>query len=38
MRRLKSKNYGKWYIKPSGFNNKIKQLNKELARIQEMNN
>ena len=38
MRRLKQKNYGKWYMKPKQFGNKIKLLNNELERIKEMNN
>ena len=38
MRRLKQKNYGKWFMKPSEFSDKIKILNTELAKIAEMNN
>lgn len=37
MRRLKQKNYGKWYMKPGDFSDKIKLLNTELAKIAEMN-
>lgn len=38
LRRLRQKNYGKWYIKPEDYGKKIELLNTELARIQEMKN
>jgi len=38
MHRLKQKNYGKWYMRPNDFANKIKLLNTELTKMQEMNN
>ena len=38
MRRLKKKNYGKWYLQPAEYSDKIKLLNTELAKIAEMNN
>jgi hypothetical protein len=28
MRRLKMKNYGKWFLQPKDFNFKVKKLNK----------
>ena len=36
LRRLKQKNYGKWYVNPEDYNRKIGLLNSELARIEEM--
>ena len=30
VRRLKKENYGKWYLKPAAFENKVTQLNLEL--------
>ena len=38
LRRLRQKNYGKWYVKPEDYSRKIDLLNSELARIQEMKN
>jgi len=30
MRRLKKKNYGKWFLQPKDFNYKVKRLNRTL--------
>jgi hypothetical protein len=33
MNRLKVANYGKWFIKPEEFNNKVVKLNKNFSRL-----
>lgn len=36
MRRLKQRNYGKWYLAPEDFSKKITSLNTELSNIQKL--
>ena len=36
LRRLKMANYGKWYLKPEAYSNKIAQINSELSKMREL--
>ena len=36
--RLKQKNYGKWYMNPETYGQKIDLLKRELAKVNEMKN
>ena len=38
LRRLKQKNYGKWYLNPEEYSRKINLLNSELSKMNDSNN
>ena len=38
LRRLKKQNYGKWYLKPEQYVNKVSLLNSELKKLDDMKN